>query len=341
MNGSYEGNRRPAWWNHLRVLRWRRRRYNLYCQATSVPHDQTAPASRRTSMNMNIGFHNHRERLLSGLISSESHNRIESSPHSVEVRSFSITQTEIDSKTSENMMGAFSLLSSITTRSSLLALSANTQNMVRNHISPTQHLEFDQARSAKEEEKRSNRKTYHVLLVDDVPLTRKMMRRALQEHGSVVDEAADGMQAIELVRASIESEAPYDVILMDYQMPKMNGPSAAAAIRRLGYIGIIIGVSGHVLEEDEDVFLSQGANRVVHKPLDPTKLNNILKGTPQLSFLIMPSIRISNQFIFSQNWNRTASINSVLKQNYHSKLMKHIVIYTINAYFDENDIRLL
>ena len=61
-------------------------------------------------------------------------------------------------------------------------------------------------------------------------------------------------------------------------MPRMCGPEAAAAIRQLGYIGVIVGVSGHVLEEDEVAFLSQGANRVVSKPLEFSKLNSILQG---------------------------------------------------------------
>ena len=68
-----------------------------------------------------------------------------------------------------------------------------------------------------------------------------------------------------MVRASISEGRPYDIILMDHQMPRMSGPEAAD-------IGLIVGVSRLVLEEDEEVFLSHGANRVVSKLLDMSKV---------------------------------------------------------------------
>lgn len=61
---------------------------------------------------------------------------------------------------------------------------------------------------------------------------------------------------------------PYDFILIDYQMPKMDGPTAIAAIRALGYKGIILGLTGNVLAADQDVMMAAGANDVLTKPLD-------------------------------------------------------------------------
>eukprot|EP01036_Dinobryon_divergens_P024021 gene24021-biopygen20526 len=74
---------------------------------------------------------------------------------------------------------------------------------------------------------------------------------------------------------------PYDFILIDYQMPNMDGPTAIAAIRALGYKGIILGLTGNILAADQDVMMSVGANDVLTKPLDSNilwvKLRTLLR----------------------------------------------------------------
>ena len=60
----------------------------------------------------------------------------------------------------------------------------------------------------------------------------------------------------------------YDFILMDYQMPVMDGPAAIAAIRGLGYQGVVLGLTGNVLAVDQDVMVGAGADGVLTKPLD-------------------------------------------------------------------------
>ena len=60
----------------------------------------------------------------------------------------------------------------------------------------------------------------------------------------------------------------YDFILMDYQMPVMDGPAAISAIRGLGYQGVILGLTGNVLIVDQDVMVAAGADGVLTKPLD-------------------------------------------------------------------------
>ena len=107
-----------------------------------------------------------------------------------------------------------------------------------------------------------------VLIVDDAPLNRKMMRRILESRFDSLAEAENGQQALDMVRASLEQgeDARYDVITMDYQMPVMDGVTATRRIRQLGYTGQIIGVTGNSLGEDVNTFLSSGANVVLTKP---------------------------------------------------------------------------
>ena len=124
----------------------------------------------------------------------------------------------------------------------------------------------------------SSSSLYRFLIVDDVQLARKMLRRLLGDQCDSIDEAENGQAAVDLVRVSIASDCPYDIVLMDSQMPIMDGPTAAAAMRRLGFTGLIVGVSGHTLKEDTDRFLVHGANRVLQKPLILDELHQVING---------------------------------------------------------------
>ena len=112
-----------------------------------------------------------------------------------------------------------------------------------------------------------------ILVVDDAAICRRMLCRSLKS-SFVTVEAEDGTDAVEKVRISMAGNAGsfYNVILMDYQMPKMNGPAAVKAIRSLGFKGVIIGVTGNVLTEDVETFLSHGADVVLPKPVDVEEL---------------------------------------------------------------------
>lgn len=72
----------------------------------------------------------------------------------------------------------------------------------------------------------------HVLVVDDVKSNRKLLRRLLENRGHQCDEAADGKEAVEMTKKAYENGYPYDSILLDYEMPVMDGPTAAREIRR-------------------------------------------------------------------------------------------------------------
>ena len=112
-----------------------------------------------------------------------------------------------------------------------------------------------------------------ILLVDDSLPNRKMTARLLKSRGYAVEEANDGIEAVEKVEGSITgSVARFDVILMDSEMPRMSGPVATETIRQNGYRGLIVGVTGNVMQQEVDIFISKGANKVLFKPLDMFKL---------------------------------------------------------------------
>ena len=99
-------------------------------------------------------------------------------------------------------------------------------------------------------------------------MNRKMLRRVMENSCGSIEEAEDGDEAVEKVKQSITDNNLYDAILMDYQMPNMDGPTATQLIREMGYKGLIMGVTGNGLSVDVDTFLRSGANRVLLKPVD-------------------------------------------------------------------------
>lgn len=104
---------------------------------------------------------------------------------------------------------------------------------------------------------------YRALVVDDQPVARQILREILESWLFEVDEAEDGQQALGKVQQRLEQQQGYDVILMDWEMPRMNGLSALRAIRKaVDGAGIVrqqpvmLMVSAHdqsTIQLDEDV----------------------------------------------------------------------------------------
>jgi CheY-like chemotaxis protein len=147
----------------------------------------------------------------------------------------------------------------------------------------------------------------NVLVVDDTPSNRKMLGRILKVNQIKFDEAENGEICLNKVIASCSSSlsstfppplsasscsvlpppssapsfsssaaptssaapvsAPFDLILLDYEMPILNGPKTAQKLREMGYNMIIIGVTGNVLPEDRDYFMQHGVDAVLPKPV--------------------------------------------------------------------------
>ena len=118
-------------------------------------------------------------------------------------------------------------------------------------------------------------KRLNVLIVDDSSLIRKMTAKLMASLGHRSVEVNNGQEAVDIVRKTINSsgaDRDFEVILMDNQMPVMLGIEATKIIREeLGFEGIILGVTGNVLEGDVDAFLAHGADEVIIKPLTAAK----------------------------------------------------------------------
>ena len=115
-----------------------------------------------------------------------------------------------------------------------------------------------------------------VLVVDDVSLNRKMLIRSISSSFRHIAEACNGSEAVQYV---IDSKHKPDIILIDFHMPKMDGPTATRELRALGYKGMIIGVTGSALPADMEIFLSAGATCVLTKPYHVEDLFAAIAGT--------------------------------------------------------------
>jgi len=105
-----------------------------------------------------------------------------------------------------------------------------------------------------------------------------MLYRILQSISEDVLEAEDGAKAVDVISNAVQKGTTIDCVFMDYQMPNMDGPTASLEMRKLGYVGPIIGVTGHAEKSRTDLFLSCGANRVLVKPLTFEQIKTALEG---------------------------------------------------------------
>jgi CheY-like chemotaxis protein len=100
--------------------------------------------------------------------------------------------------------------------------------------------------------------------------------RLLQIRGHCCGEAKDGQEAVDKVVETLKGkDETFDTILLDYEVPVMDGPTAAKQIRALGCKSCIVGITGNVLPEDVAFFEQCGANCVCPKPVKMEALEGI------------------------------------------------------------------
>ena len=120
-----------------------------------------------------------------------------------------------------------------------------------------------------------------ILIVDDTPTNLKVALGLLKSYGMEIDTCESGMAAIAAVKTD-----DYDLVLMDHMMPEMDGIEAVAVIRGLNeekYTRLpIVALTANAIVGAREMFLQNGFNDFLSKPIDTSKLNGILaKWIPQ------------------------------------------------------------
>ncbi len=111
-----------------------------------------------------------------------------------------------------------------------------------------------------------------ILLAEDGPDNQKLIAFVLKKAGAIVTIAENGQLAVDSAMEALDCDQPFEVILMDMQMPVLDGYSATALLRAKDYRGPIIALTAHAMDGDQAKCMSAGCDEYATKPIDSTKL---------------------------------------------------------------------
>ena len=163
-----------------------------------------------------------------------------------------------------------------------------------------------------------------VLVVDDVESNLYVVKGFLMPYKIAVETVTSGYDAVEKVKAG----EVYDIIFMDHMMPGMDGIEAAKIIREMGYDQPIVALTANVVKGAADIFLSNGFDGCVPKPIDLNLLNKCLlryirdKQPPEVIE------ETQTQVTKKQRWNSDAEISAELSGKLSDRL---IVAFLLDA----------
>ena len=125
-------------------------------------------------------------------------------------------------------------------------------------------------------EGRSSAEVLRILVVEDNLVNQRLAMRLLERRGHLVEVAANGRQALQAME-----KGSYDLVLMDVQMPEMDGIEATARIREKekssGGHQRVVALTAHAMKGDEERCLAAGMDGYLTKPIRPEELYELLE----------------------------------------------------------------
>ncbi|MCL2102073.1 MAG: response regulator, partial [Fibromonadales bacterium] len=158
-----------------------------------------------------------------------------------------------------------------------------------------------------------------VLVVDDVETNLYVSEGLMKPYKLQVDTAMSGFEAIDKIKAG----KVYDIVFMDHMMPKMDGIETTKQLRDLGYTAPIVALTANAVVGQADIFLQNGFDDFISKPIDVRHLNSILNKLvrdkqPKSSLLLESFIRDANKTV--------AVLEEVLQKNIESEELRKFTI---------------
>ncbi len=117
-----------------------------------------------------------------------------------------------------------------------------------------------------------------VLLAEDGPDNQRLIAHVLRKAGADVTVVENGQLAVEAVLGANEGGESFDVIVMDMQMPVMDGYAATRTLREQGYDGPVIALTAHAMAEDRQRCLDAGCSEYASKPINRRELVETIRG---------------------------------------------------------------
>jgi|GEM_PF-1789336 len=134
-----------------------------------------------------------------------------------------------------------------------------------------------------------------ILVAEDHDINRVLITAVLKQLGYYPDIAADGAEAIEKIEQAIDDEDPYSIILMDLQMPNVDGMEATRKLRRMGVTSDalpIIAVTAHAYQEDIKACHAAGMQDHLGKPIIKDDLGRVLEKWLPLATEAVERVRV-------------------------------------------------
>ncbi len=120
----------------------------------------------------------------------------------------------------------------------------------------------------------SDQRSFRILVAEDNLVNQKVILSFLVSAGHTVDCVDEGRKAVEAVNSQ-----PYDLVIMDIHMPKMDGITATKLIREQGGVGAtipIIAVTAKAMVGDRETYIGAGMNDFVSKPINTAELHEAI-----------------------------------------------------------------
>jgi CheY-like chemotaxis protein len=111
-----------------------------------------------------------------------------------------------------------------------------------------------------------------ILLADDRRDIWRIGKYFLEKAGATVTVVEDGLQAVEETERAARDGRPFDLIIMDMQMPVMTGPEAVAELRQAGFDRPIIALTADVMDGEREACIAMGCNDYFPKPINGSGL---------------------------------------------------------------------
>jgi CheY-like chemotaxis protein len=111
-----------------------------------------------------------------------------------------------------------------------------------------------------------------ILLAEDSPVNQRLVSAMLGKAGALVDIAGNGQEAVEAIDAAGHRGSQYDVVLMDMQMPVLDGYRATQRLRQSGCAVPVIALTAHAMTGDREKCLRAGCDDFAPKPIDRPQL---------------------------------------------------------------------